>query len=119
MIVVVFYLLGDLSIWSTYSDSDLQPSKEEEIGASKDRIGLNLNFNLPSAERPGVLPLHYTNPERLYDGRMTHSKLQQVGRVTRDAIEALHRLALSVIFKGPHSHFSRGCESLWYQDLVH
>lgn len=31
------------------------------------------------------------NKERLYEGRMTKTKLQQVGRVTRDAIEELHR----------------------------
>ena len=59
-------------------------------------IGLNLQLHLP----PGLVPytnLNHFNRQPLYGGRMTHSKLQQVGRVTKDAIETLHRYVLLLL----------------------
>ena len=64
--------------------------------ARKSDIGLNLQLHLP----PGFAPytnLNHFNRQPLYGGRMTHSKLQQVGRVTKDAIETLHRYVLLLL----------------------
>ncbi len=78
-----------MNLWSSYTDT--QNDKFENTKTTE-KSGLNLNFNLPPSQSSAILVPTISNPQqRLYDGRMTHSKLQQVGRVTRDAIEALHR----------------------------
>eukprot|EP00794_Sanderia_malayensis_P003749 gene3749-4271_t len=82
----------DMKMWSTFIES--QPESFSKVEQKRD-LGLNLNFNLPSLQsaRPSlpIIAPHAMNQRYpLYDGRMTQSKLQQVGRVTRDAIEALH-----------------------------
>lgn len=50
----------------------------------------NLGIDLPHSTVQFQGPDHFVK-QKLYEGRMTSSKLKQVGRITRDAIETLHR----------------------------
>ena len=81
-----------MNLWST--DRDLEPPCDDEHGGGQRRDkGLNLDMHLPPS-LAASLNAFASHQDRLYDGRMTKGKLQQVGRVTRDAIEVLHRYAL-------------------------
>ena len=76
------------------SDAYFKPSgciQEVHCEKSIQASGLHVEKNLCQKQLTlQKIPENF-NKQRLFEGRMTSAKLKQAGRVTRDAIDALHR----------------------------
>ena len=72
-------------------ERELNEVRRQRIEArSIQERGLHVETN-PNQKQGAFKVPEYFNRQRLYGGRMTSADLRQVGRVTRDAIETLHR----------------------------
>ena len=67
------------------------------LHAGKDRCPVNGQLDselfFVSSKGSGSVGDHFQT-QRVYDGKMTQSKLKEVGKITKDAIETLHRYAV-------------------------
>ncbi|XP_065053332.1 transcription termination factor 2-like [Rhopilema esculentum] len=74
-------------------DTDKNDAVVDILHAGKDGCPVNAQLDselfFVSSKGPGSVGDHFQT-QRLYDGKMTQSKLKEVGKITKDAIETLH-----------------------------